>query len=318
MRVACALVALLLAAGRADADEPWKQGVTPEQMATAQKLLEEGNALFLERDHAGARAKYQQALAAWDHPAIRFNLVRTLIPLDRIVEAYDNLELALKYGAAPLEENVYAEALAYQKLLANQIASVIVACKQSGVTVTLDGQPLLTCPGSQRHRVLPGQHQIVAKKPGFLTHTVEVVALGGRRETVELRVEPLGEVGRIEHRWRTWVPFDVMGTGLGVAGIGALVQYMASSDHDRYYSLVGRECAPLGCAPGYEQDLKDRAILENRIAIATIGVGAATLVTGGVMLYLNRARTVYTQDAQPPVVVAPQRGGGTVNVRVRF
>jgi len=59
--------------------------------------------------------------------------VRCLIQLDRAVEAAENLELALKYGAAPLEENVYAEAIAYQKLLANQVGEVAVKCEQPGV-----------------------------------------------------------------------------------------------------------------------------------------------------------------------------------------
>ena len=121
--------------------EPWKQGVTPERQQTAQQLLEDGNVQFLERNYAVALAKYESAIAVWDHPAIRFNMVRTLVQLGRFVEAYDNLDLALKYGAAPLE-NVYKEALSYQALLANKVATIVIMCTQDGVQVTLDGQPI--------------------------------------------------------------------------------------------------------------------------------------------------------------------------------
>ena len=149
---------------------------------SAQKLLEEGNALFLKKDYAQALEKYKAAVGSWDHPAIRFNMVRCLIQLDRPVDASDNLALALKYGAAPLEEAVYTEALSYQKLLANQIGDLDVTCEQAGVKVTLDGQPLLDCPGKEHRRVAPGQHQLVGTE-GRLSHQDD----RGRRDRREAR-----------------------------------------------------------------------------------------------------------------------------------
>ncbi|HEY0252144.1 MAG TPA: hypothetical protein VGC41_11495 [Kofleriaceae bacterium] len=84
----------------AHADDPWAVGVTAEQKTAAQKLLEEGNALFLKKDYAPALEKYREATTKWDHPAIRFNMVRCEIQLNENVEASDDLALALKYGAA--------------------------------------------------------------------------------------------------------------------------------------------------------------------------------------------------------------------------
>src|SRR5689334_16489633 len=104
------VTAIAVAAPRAArADQPWAVGVSAEHKAQAQTLLEAGNAQFLERKYPEALATYQQALAIWDHPAIRFNVVRCLIQLGRPVEAYDNLEIALRYGEAPLESSVYEE-----------------------------------------------------------------------------------------------------------------------------------------------------------------------------------------------------------------
>ena len=121
-------------------EQPWAVGVTDAQKAEAQKILEEGNALFLKKDYPQALEKYKAAVAKWDHPAIRFNMVRCLIQLDRPVEASDSLALALKYGAAPLEEAVYTEALSYQKLLANQIGDLDIACVPPGAALDLSGR----------------------------------------------------------------------------------------------------------------------------------------------------------------------------------
>src|SRR5687768_16838564 len=95
---------------RADDETPWSQGVTAAQRETAQRLLEEGNDLFVENKHREALAKYEEAVASWDHPAIRFNMVRALIALDRPLEAYESVLKALAHGAAPLEPEVYTEA----------------------------------------------------------------------------------------------------------------------------------------------------------------------------------------------------------------
>src|SRR5262244_2857874 len=129
---------------RAD-DQPWAVGVTDAQKKQAQTLLDQGNQLILEKKYADALDKYKAAVAVWNHPAIRFNMVRCEIQLQRPVDASDDLAQALKFGAAPLERATYEEALSYQILLANQIGDLDIHCEQQGVKVTLDGQALLTC-----------------------------------------------------------------------------------------------------------------------------------------------------------------------------
>ena len=41
--------------------------------------------------------------------------------------------------------------------------------------MTLDGKPLLACPNKNVRRIVPGRHQIVGKRKGYLTRTVEIV-----------------------------------------------------------------------------------------------------------------------------------------------
>lgn len=317
------VVVVLVAFGGVAGAQPWAQGVTDAQRAEAQKRLEEGNTLFLAQKYKGALEKYQAAVASWDHPAIRFNIVRCLIQLDRPVEASDNLQLALKYGADPLEAEVYSEALSYQKLLANQIADVEIGCAEAGAKVTLDGQALMTCPGKEKRRVVPGQHGIVATKEGFLPKQIEIVVVGGKLETVDVKLVPLATAAKIEHRWPAWIPWVVFGGGLAVAGVGGLVEGFAVGKMDAFDKQIQRDCGVNGCdlsLPQYEQLRGQKADAErlDKVGITVISVGAVTAVAGGVMLFMNRGRTVYDTSVEKrgpsAVSVVPMRDGGGVLV----
>lgn len=317
-------LALVCAASSAFADTPaWSVGVTDAQKTQAQQFLEQGNALFLDKKYAPALEKYKSAVAAWDHPAIRFNIVRCLIQLDRPVEASDNLKLALAYGAAPLEEAVYTEALAYEKLLANQIASVSVKCTQQGVRMTLDGQPLATCPAEELRRVTPGTHQLVGTKEGFLTRTFEVVVIGGKEQRISLSLDPIEKAARIEHRWPGWVPWVVFGGGFAVAGIGGLLDLAAVQEMESYDRAVAQSCPTKACKPEdldpADRDLQESSETKSAFAVGIMIAGGATIVTGAVMLYLNRGRTVYpTSVERLTPTVTPMPGGATLSFSGRF
>lgn len=310
-----------LAAAYAD-PTPWSAGVTEAQKAQAKVALDEGNALFLDKKYGEALARYQTAIASWDHPAIRFNVVRCLIQLDRPVEASDNLKLALKYGAAPLEEAVYTEALSYEKLLANQIGELAITCTQPGVKLTLDGQPLATCPAKEQRRVTPGSHQLVGVKDGFLTRTLELVIVGGKAQAVSISLDPASKAARIEHRWPTWVPWVVFGGGFAVAGIGGVLNLSAAGDMDSYDLIVQQQCAERACteeelAPF--RSLEEDAELKSKVAIGVMIAGAGTIATGAVLLYLNRGRTVYPRGIEKITPsVSPNLGGATLTLSGRF
>lgn len=297
--------------------EPWKIGVTDEQRATAQARLDEGNALFYERRYPEALVKYEAALAAWNHPALRFNVVRCLIQLERPVEAAENLERTLVYGAAPLEDVVYREALEYQKLLANQIGHLAIACTQAGVRVSLDGAALaVACPGQIEQRVRPGPHQIVGVKDGFLTETTDVKVVGGSREVATIELRAVGSATRVVNRWSTWKPWVVFGGGLAVLGAGTGLQLIASSDLDTFDRQIALSCSRIACDPVVNPEIarladdRDRALLRNRVAIGMIALGAGTAITGVVLLYLNRAHTIQ----EPAVGMTFGNGGATVSI----
>ncbi len=319
-----ALVALVAFAWPqlARAEDPWKIGVTEQQRVTAQKFLEAGNTLFLEKKYPEALKQYEAAVGAWNHPAIRFNIVRCLIQLERPAEAFDALEAALVYGAAPLEDSVYTEALAYRKLLANQIAHLDVSCTQAGTRVSIDGQIVIaSCPGKASQRVKPGSHQLVGVKEGYLTQTIDAKVIGGEHETLEVELVPLSNAARVTRRWATWKPWLLFSSGLALVGIGGGLQYIASSNLDSYDRQITADCAARACNPATNPAVaqlvadRDRALVENKVALVSIGVGAAATLTGVVLLYMNRVHTVYERTR---LEITPANSGATVTIMGEF
>jgi hypothetical protein len=317
-RAACVALAVALAGlARAAVAQPapWAAGVSDERKAAAQSHLEAGNARFLEGQYSAALGEYQQALSAWDHPAIRFNIVRVLVNLGHIVEALDNLDRALEYGAAPLEAQVYSEALTLRAALLTSVGEVAVSCREPGAEVTLDGKKLLTCPGQVTRRVAPGSHQVVARKPGFLTATREPLVLGGKRARVDVAMVALADAAVTTRRWTAWKPWAVVGGGALVGGVGGLLQLKAASDFDRYDREVAAVCGDTGCGagnplPSSTANLESRARIENRVAIAMMLTGGAAVAGGVVLLWLNRPMTSIPREESAPVRVAPAVGPG--------
>ncbi|HSD89778.1 MAG TPA: hypothetical protein VLB44_19740 [Kofleriaceae bacterium] len=312
-RALAVMAALAVAPGRAHAESPWSVGVTEEQKAKSKELLDAGNALLLDKKYVEALDKYTAAVQVWDHPAIRFNMVRCLVQLGRNLEAYENLEKALKYGQAPLEETVYAEALAYQKLLSTQIGDIKVTCAQAGVKLTIDGQPLAQCPAQETRRLIAGPHQIVGSKPGLLPKTLDLVVIGAKQQGVEVKLEPLAAGAKIVHRWPGYLPWSIFLGGFAVGAIGGGTLFLAGDQMRTYDDIVDSKCTgrctPEDLAP--YQHLKDGAELKNAIGMTLVITGGAAVATGAVMIYLNRGRAVYPE-------VTPMPGGGAVSLSGSF
>ena len=185
--------------------------MTDAQKASAKVLLDAGNSLFVQHDYVAALDKYRQAIAAWDHPAIRFNIVRCLIQLDRTLEASDNLQVALAYGAAPLEDSVYSEALAYGKLLANQIGHVEVHCTQPGVDVSLDGQHVVGCPARPTRACARRAPDRSARATASSRKAVSVVVIGGKHEDGRARAPIAARRAQRRGRASRWDRLEAVG-----------------------------------------------------------------------------------------------------------
>ncbi|HYU16892.1 MAG TPA: tetratricopeptide repeat protein, partial [Candidatus Acidoferrum sp.] len=281
--------------------QAWAVGVTAESKSRARELLARGNELMVQNRYAEALEQYELAIRAWDHPAIRANMVVCLMNLGRPVEAYESALLALRHGPAPYDTpEVYAAVLNRRKLLEGRIATVDVLCTESGARVSLDGQDLLVCPDRRTRHLLAGKHQLVARKLGFMTATHDIASAGGSRTSIQVRLVRLADAARTERAWDAWKPWAVAGGGAGLLVMGGLLHLKAQSDMDRSDADLEEACGLPGCdgeeIPLRISDLRSRARLENGMAIGAIVAGGAVAVTGLVSAYLNRPRTVLSDE----------------------
>lgn len=318
----CALVIALVAwHGAARAEVEWAVGVAKEDQRKANELFAEGNELFAQQAHALALDKYRAAIALWDHPLIRFNMAVTLVRLDRLVEAAESLDKALRFGAAPFPEpDQYQQALDYQRLVAGRVGTIEVTCDQPDTEVLLDGAAWLSCPGKRSAHVLAGPHLVVAERAGYLTLSRRVFVTGGAtaRERVELM--PLDAL-ELEYPTPRWVPWSVTAAGAAIAlgGVGFWVS--GNNQMSRFESDADVLCRPHGCSANFDANpterqlaaQRDSAELKGAIAIAMFGVGGAVTVGGVVWTILNRPRRV-----APSFEVTPTAGGASARVGWRF
>jgi hypothetical protein len=320
----CAVLFLAVAVAAAAADEPerpWAAGVDAAEQTRALELFRDGNQLFEQSHHAEALARYREALARWDHPAIRYNIAVALIHLDQPLAAIENLERALAFGAAPFDKETYAQALTYQKLLAGQLAEITVACREPGAEVSLDGEKLFAAPGALTRRLSPGPHQLVASQPGHLSDSRALMLLPGKRVEVSLQPRPFPKV-TTQRRWRVWKPWLVTVTGalLSVAGVPLVVEGKAS--YDAYDQGIRAQC-PNGCP---RASLPSGLKADRAHGDVEVGVGATALAAGGtlvlsgvVMLVLNAPRVV-EQPLGGMMSFAPtvERHGAGGSLSIRF
>jgi hypothetical protein len=168
-------------------ERPWAAGVSERAQALAFELYSDGNREFVEMRFVQALAKYREAIRHWDHPAIRFNIAVCLINLDQLVEARDSLERSLKYGVTALGADAYAQALKQRTLLHGKLARLTLDCPEPDEEVMIDGKLVFKGPGTVEQFVLPGEHHVVATKPGFLPASRKIVLAAGASAAFEIR-----------------------------------------------------------------------------------------------------------------------------------
>lgn len=298
--------------------KPWADGIPEATQKQASALYEEGNTLFGQQAHAPALEKYRAAVALWDHPLIQFNLAVTLIRLDRILEAAEHLDKALRYNAVPYKEELYQQALDYQRLVQGRVGLVETSCDQAGAIVLLDGKRWFNCPGTQKVRAMAGEHTLVGELEGFLTASQPLIVLGGATVTKKVHLVPLDTAVKLEYPRARWVSWTVTAAGaaIGLAGVG--VWLAGRGQMDTFNQNHASECTLTGCAKDLSdhpalRDQRDSAKLKGTIGITMMVAGGAVLVGGIVMTAMNRPKRVL-----PNMEVIPSEGGIKANVGWSF
>ena len=313
------LVMLLLLASTAYADDDWAKGVTPEHQKQANVLFAEGNQLFAQQAHAPALEKYKAALALWDHPLIHFNTAVTEIRLDRILDAADDLDKALKFGDKPFpSKELYQQALDYRSLVKGRVGEVDATCTQKNVHMLLDGKPWFDCPNTGKQRVLIGEHVILGEDPtkDLVPETHKVVVASGATVVQAITLRGFDSAVVIKYPYPRWIPFTIAGGGVAIALGGLAFWFAGRSQMDEFESDFATEC-PTGCdaalnATPQEKLLaekRDSAELKGKIGISMIVAGGAITVTGTVMAIINSKAA---KRVLPLEITPNSQGGATV------
>jgi tetratricopeptide (TPR) repeat protein len=300
---------------RSENGRPWADGVSAAQQEQARWHFARGNA-FLEREqYAKALAHYRKGLAGWDHPALHYNSMLCLINLDQPIEAYEHLERAVVFGAAPLGRELLEQAGIYRKLLEAQISQLELTCSQPGVSVTLDGKAVIDCPGRATLVTRPGTRQLVASKRGYVTLSQRITLEPKGRHHRELRLDPVQPTVVLRRRWSTWKPWALLAAGGALTLAVALPLYFKAKAGLRAYDDgITEECSPEGCLPTALApeigDLLPRARRYRTAAFAMFGVGATVAAAGVAMLILNLPRPVQEGGSERAsrVMLAPALG----------
>jgi hypothetical protein len=313
-----AAIACVMAAAPARADNtPWSTGVSDDTQARANALFAEANDLFAQQKHAPALDKYRAAVALWNHPMIQFNMAVTLIHLDRVLEADEALDEALRFGAVPFTPELYQQALAYKLLLRGRVGTIAATCTQAATQVMLDGNPWFRCPGVQQKRVLAGPHEIVGERAAYLTTSKQVLVAGGETAHQLIALVPIDGATLVTYPQPRWMPYGTLGGGAAIGVAGVVIWLVGRNGIDQYRTDLQSQC-PSGCVLATGSQLADerhRAQLEAHAGTGLMIGGGAVAVGGAVWAWLDaRGKRVIPLEVAPP----PDGAGAVASYRAAF
>lgn len=316
-----------------DPDKPWSAGVPMERREAAKAQFEEGNRLFRIPLFAKAADKYKAALADWKHPAFYFNLALAQLNLSQDVEARDSLERALAHGAAGLKAEEHREAQRQLEELARTLGRIRVICRTPGAEVTLDGVMLFRGPDSHESWVKATDHELTAKKTGYIAEARRLTVSPGELQELELTLITLSEATDRSRRWATWKPWAVVAVGATVAAAGGGLHALSARNFNAYdEGFVGLDCATPsetrptpGCegsqVPAHLRDQLTSARSQQAIAVGAYVAGGSLIAAGAILLYMNRPRLTEQGAAgmsQQSMAVMPAIGPDSIGVLMRL
>jgi len=228
----------------------------PAARSTARKLGQEALKLFDAGDYAAALDKLTTANQLVPTPTLGLYAARCLVKLGRLVEAseryLDVSRMPIDRGAQAVMRKAIIDAVAERDKLLPTIPTLEVQLdgpQGDGVTVVVDGQPLLPGLIGEKRPVDPGHHKATAKR-GELEVTELADVEPGQAARIVLRLPPLPPpppppaAGVPAMRVAGWV-----GVSVGVAGavVGAVSGIIALEDAQ---SLgASKSCANFVCGP---------------------------------------------------------------------
>ncbi|MCC6525477.1 MAG: hypothetical protein IT373_22695 [Polyangiaceae bacterium] len=176
-----------------------QQPVTDAARGTARRLAEEGDGFYQAGDFKAAFERFDTAYKVVQVPTIGLMLARTLVKLDRWVEASERYigvtRLPLPATATDLHAQAQREAEAENAALMPRIPSVTLQVTNGGadLAVRIDGAPVMAALVGARQLIDPGTHKIEARSGGHVV-AAEVTLAEREHKDVPLAL-PAGTPG---------------------------------------------------------------------------------------------------------------------------
>lgn len=272
-----------------DPDGAWRRAATPEAQSEARAYFRQGNDLVKESLFVQAIASYDKALEYWDHPAIHYNLALALLNLDQPVRLRQELLGSLKFGEAALGEDKARRVEQYLKLVEAQLTELVIRSEHVGAKVELDGEVLFTAPGVYREFVKPGAHRVKATAPGLVPTERTLTLVAGEPTDVVLKLYAAEDWIRYKRRWKPAAPIIVTASGAAIAAAGGVLFWLGASQINDFDSRVTDQCGgPTGCDMNDLSGSPSSGEALQVAGVAALAGGGAVLLTGGVLLYMNR------------------------------
>jgi len=314
-----------LATAQQEDARPWAKGVSQDEQRKALTLFNEANGMLRDALFPKAAEKYREALSHWDHPAIHYNLALALVNLDQPVEMHAALEKALGFGAGPLGDDKFARAKDFKLLVEKQLVRVEYTITEPNSVLILDGKEVQQGPGTYAALIRAGEHSIAARAEGYSPTQLNLKLGGGETSRLELKLFTDAELTREKRKMPAWIPYSVLGAGVVIGGVGALMHASAKggfSDYDQAILDCANSDATGGCSMPTPAifALKSDAESKQTLAATMYVVGGAAVAAGVVLVVLNRPRSYRIDPLQQQagadtgVSFTPVFGGGLTGV----
>jgi hypothetical protein len=153
---------------------------------------------------------------------------------------------------------------------------------------------------------MPGSHQIVASKPGYVPEARQITLSPGERIEVEMRLR-MPEHAETERYLPAWAPWAGMSVGVAVVAVGGYLDWDSTQALQEHDDTFDRDC-PRGCTTAEAEELASRlsrADSKKRAALGLYIGGGALAVGSAILIYVNRERVVRTEVQPGAVSVSP-------------
>lgn len=311
---------------------PGVSSAQPSTTSSANEVYAEAQKLFDKGQYADALVGFRQAYNASNSPNARLMIGHCLIALGQPHNAYTELtatveESTQRAAVDPKYEKTRQTAVAQLALLEGKVGKVVVRIDDPAAEVTVNGVRVAPEKRDSAIAVEPGTVNVVGKYPDGAIVTQTRVVPAGKTEAFALEHTPVksGDGGNSSSPSKDTPdkPTDKpAGGGVRIAGgvvlgagvAGMVVFAIAGSMAKSNFATLETECGGQRCVDPKYADVIDQGKTYTTVANVGLGVGAAGIVAGGLMVILGGA----SKTSPPPVAVSVFPGGTSVTYRLAF